>query len=256
MNKIFIFGCQRSGTTLLRYLLDSHSKIACPPETKFILPLIENVYEGSVSIQGLKSLKLNNKIINNNFNNFINYYLNQYANNNKKKIWADKSNHHIYIIESLQNIFSKSKVKFICLFRDGVDVSYSFLNYRKFKFKFINYDNRNSILNSSLSHWIDYNKLLKKKINNHKIYIINYENLIDNPYKEIYKLCKFLNISFEKDMIDYGNFKHDDGFGDKNVLLSNKPLHKKSLNDETLFDNKLLNEYRKLMKFFYNNRSY
>ena len=45
MKKIFIFGCQRSGTTLLRYLLDSHSKIACPPETKFIYPLLKDVFE-------------------------------------------------------------------------------------------------------------------------------------------------------------------------------------------------------------------
>src|SRR3954462_15908459 len=32
----FLVGCHRSGTTLLRRLLDSHPHIACPPESKFI----------------------------------------------------------------------------------------------------------------------------------------------------------------------------------------------------------------------------
>jgi hypothetical protein len=32
----FIVGCYRSGTTLLRYILDAHPRLACPPESKFI----------------------------------------------------------------------------------------------------------------------------------------------------------------------------------------------------------------------------
>lgn len=31
----FLIGVYRSGTTLLRYILDSHSKIAVPPETNY-----------------------------------------------------------------------------------------------------------------------------------------------------------------------------------------------------------------------------
>ena len=32
---IFIVGCERSGTTMLRLLLNEHSNIALPPQTKF-----------------------------------------------------------------------------------------------------------------------------------------------------------------------------------------------------------------------------
>ena len=37
---IFILGCQRSGTSLIRRILDSHSSIACPPESGFIVQLV------------------------------------------------------------------------------------------------------------------------------------------------------------------------------------------------------------------------
>lgn len=33
---IFIVGCQRSGTTMLRLILDSHPRISCGPETRFL----------------------------------------------------------------------------------------------------------------------------------------------------------------------------------------------------------------------------
>ena len=37
----FLIGVYRSGTTLLRYILDSHSNIAVPPETNFLYPLAD-----------------------------------------------------------------------------------------------------------------------------------------------------------------------------------------------------------------------
>ena len=34
---IFIVGCPRSGTTMLRLILDAHSNISCGPETDFLV---------------------------------------------------------------------------------------------------------------------------------------------------------------------------------------------------------------------------
>lgn len=35
---VFILGCPRSGTTLLRVMLNAHPRIAIPPETRFLIP--------------------------------------------------------------------------------------------------------------------------------------------------------------------------------------------------------------------------
>jgi hypothetical protein len=35
---IFVIGCPRSGTTLLRVMLNAHPRIAIPPETRFLIP--------------------------------------------------------------------------------------------------------------------------------------------------------------------------------------------------------------------------
>ena len=36
---IFLLGCPRSGTTLLRVMLNAHPRIALPPENRFVAPL-------------------------------------------------------------------------------------------------------------------------------------------------------------------------------------------------------------------------
>ena len=40
----FIIGAQRSGTTLLRLILNAHSKIAIPEEARFLMPFLKNKY--------------------------------------------------------------------------------------------------------------------------------------------------------------------------------------------------------------------
>ena len=42
---IFVVGCPRSGTTMLQLMLHAHSRIALPPESRFLLPVYERRHE-------------------------------------------------------------------------------------------------------------------------------------------------------------------------------------------------------------------
>ena len=59
---IFVIGCFRSGTSLLRRILDSHSRIACPPESKFIAPLAE-VFRRRNSLKGLATMGYGKRLV-------------------------------------------------------------------------------------------------------------------------------------------------------------------------------------------------
>lgn len=52
---VFVLGCYRSGTTLLRYLLDAHPSLACPPESKF-LPAFDALLDYPEALAGMTAL--------------------------------------------------------------------------------------------------------------------------------------------------------------------------------------------------------
>src|SRR4051812_31229152 len=52
---VFLIGCPRSGTTLLRMILDSHPNVACPPESFFLLDL-EKMWSSEDAIKGLQEM--------------------------------------------------------------------------------------------------------------------------------------------------------------------------------------------------------
>ena len=56
---LFVIGCPRSGTTLLRLILDSHPRISCGEETHFLRDLeaiVGRELPGKVHRAGVRSL--------------------------------------------------------------------------------------------------------------------------------------------------------------------------------------------------------
>src|SRR5689334_19471746 len=85
---IFIVGCQRSGTTLLRLMLDSHSAIACGPETRFLRafePITGDEWD-RISRFGQPREYWLEKIA-----DFFGSFQEEYARSRGKRRWADKS---------------------------------------------------------------------------------------------------------------------------------------------------------------------
>jgi hypothetical protein len=46
----FVVGCPRSGTTLLRVILDGHSRLSIPPESHFVVGLSGRRLAGNVTV--------------------------------------------------------------------------------------------------------------------------------------------------------------------------------------------------------------
>lgn len=120
---IFVLGCYRSGTTLIRYVLDSHPNIACPPETDFLIPLVEMVrkpvYTTGLSTLGLDQTAADRKVL-----QWANELYSAYAFAQGKTRWADKTPSYIDIADDLARIFPLAK--FVCITRHPLDQIHSF----------------------------------------------------------------------------------------------------------------------------------
>jgi hypothetical protein len=118
---IFIVGCPRSGTTLLRQMLDTHSRISCGPETQFLQDLarIEEQNWDRLHRFGISQEEWRSWVA----AFFARLHL-EYARQQGKARWADKSPNYALILDYVDTLFPTCQV--IHVIRDGRDVVASY----------------------------------------------------------------------------------------------------------------------------------
>lgn len=123
---IFVGGAGRSGTTLIRVILDSHPNIACGPELK-VTPMIAELWHGfqTAHMPPLKEYLLTPGDINRIFEQMILSLLEKYRAQSGKSRVAEKSPNNVFFFQHLRHIFPDSPM--VHVIRDGRDVVCSLL---------------------------------------------------------------------------------------------------------------------------------
>lgn len=246
----FIIGCQRSGTTLLRLMLNGHSKIAIPEEGGFWKPLL-NRFKGNPE-KKIKGSELKNylKYIENNtqfqmwkldpketinkireqsictLGELMSAFYHDYAIIYKKNIWGDKTPSFFRMVAVLDELFPLTK--FIHLVRDGRDI---YLSWQKMKVQ-----KRN--VSVAALEWSQKIKRAKKGLSQIKPerYIeIRYEDLVSEPENTLNRICTFLQVEYEPTMLNFWRTS-DQFIGSHHSDLIFKPV---SLNSVEKWKNKL-----------------
>lgn len=131
---IFVGGAGRSGTTLLRVILDSHRNIACGPELK-VIPALCLLWQDFQTSQAppLREYLLTPHDVNAAFSQMIRSLLEKYLQHSGKGRVAEKSPNNVYFFEHLNHLFPESPL--IHVIRDGRDVVCSLLTMNWFNAK-------------------------------------------------------------------------------------------------------------------------
>jgi len=228
---VFIIGNPRSGTSLFRMMMSSHSSIVVPPECGFIqwwYKVYENwSVENSKSEEDVKKfvtdLKTSKKIetweldysaLNtlikeekpNSYKELTSLVILQYGLQNKKHptTLGDKNNYYIDHLDLLNEIYPDAK--YLIIVRDCRDVVCSYLNVNaletdsKYKPKF-----PDTIKEMSLD-WLNKNTVILnflESINSSNYTLIRYEDLLVKPKIELQRCTEVLGLEFESEMLDY-----------------------------------------------------
>jgi len=217
-NPIFIIGAQRSGTTLLRYILSSHPRIYIPPESNFIPRYFGSDPTGSLSresaieiVEGILTYRMFFKDWDTDRPDpvrlvdslpyltpvqILDALYTQYALIYDAKRWGDKSPIYSDYIDLLDEIFPHAQ--FIHIVRDGRDVALSMLS-SYYSMRFFYFD-----LYYAATTWKQRVSIARnsgKRLGPEKYYELCYENLTTNSITEIKKVCDFLNEDFHENMV-------------------------------------------------------
>ena len=184
---IFILGLPRSGTSLVEKILSQSELIEIKGETSFLTKEIENHFPEIrlKEIERFNSSKL--KEIVEQFVSFV---------SPKNSYFTDKTPHNFLLLGSLKFLIPNSKI-ILCSrkMEENLFSMYQIL-FNSYSHKF-SYDLNDLRAYSEIyMNLIDFWK--KEKIN---YFNLNYESLVCEPEIIIKKLCNFLEITFNKNML-------------------------------------------------------
>ncbi|MFH1045362.1 MAG: sulfotransferase [Candidatus Omnitrophota bacterium] len=217
---IFILGTERSGTNLLRLILNSHPNIAIPhpPHIMKNFFKLEPLYSDLSKDANFKRLiqdvvtmvqlhpypwgiKIDKDKIFRDIQerNLINIYFaiyDQYLESAHKKRWGCKSTFMIYHVALTRHYYPTAK--FIYMVRDGRDVAVSA---KKSIFNRYNVYFTAGLWKKEQGigiYWLN-------KLSKNDIFLIKYEDLLNKPEETVRSLCSFLNESYQENMLNFFN---------------------------------------------------
>ncbi len=211
MSLIFIGGVPRSGTSLIQKILDLHSNIYAGPEFDHLYKLCGIYKEMKDGIKnGRQSVFYTEIQLKEAFSKLI---LGLLVESNKKKYGvsyiSEKTPSNALIFEQLIEIFPLAK--FILVIRDPRANVWSFKNVAKRASMFGEIVGIGSNLIDDLSLMRNYFNKAQRFVSMHSesCYVLYYEKLLKNPQKEIQKVCDFIGISFESQMLELSRRESD-----------------------------------------------
>jgi hypothetical protein len=246
---VFLVGCQRSGTTLLKRIVDSHPQIAVSAETRWIPDyfetrtgltpnglvtpeLIPRLFENSrfykfhIGPEELEELVGSGEPVS--YATLVSTIFDAYGEEQGKALVGDKTPRYVRKMHTLHTLWPRAK--FVHLIRDGRDVGLSLINWKRKAAKmakhFLTW--AEDPVTTSARFWEWHVRLGREtgvELGPELYHEVRYEALVTRPEEECAKLCAFLGVPFEPGMLRFheGQTRADPDLDAKNAWLPITP---------------------------------
>lgn len=207
----FIVGCPRSGTTLLRLMLNSHPRLAVPRESHFITRCaprdgsyksLVDATECVTSARRLRGWELDlselrrniSALLPTSYAQVIRIVFATYAAAHGKERWGDKTPQYVYDLPLLSKLFPDAQ--FVHVIRDGREVAASIRDQPWGPSSAVRAATwwRRAILDG---------RRQGRKLGPERYAEIRLERMISAPERTLRELCAFLDEEFAPEMSDY-----------------------------------------------------
>ena len=228
--RLFIIGNPRSGTSLFRLLLTSHSLIHIPPECGFMIWWLDKYRDWTtadiatrldvflddffmsrkIEFWKLDRSRLMADILNAAPKSYTDLCDAIYAHHAKGagkldlSYLGDKNNFHVSHIDALSNLYPDAL--FIHIVRDGRDVATSYMSMEKIETQSQYRPNLPSDIEKIALDWktnLDRVRSSFSVLSDHKTFEIRYEDLVGDTKNSLSRLCRFLGLEYEPGMLSF-----------------------------------------------------
>jgi len=228
---LIVLGVRRSGTTLLRVMLDRHSELAVPDESYFLPQLdarhgkqvdVEEFLDDLNRIPTIREWEIDLSSVGfrigrgATLGEAVSAVYEEYAAARGKQRWGDKTPMYMQHLRMLERLFPDAR--FVHLIRDGRDTALSFLSMPR------------GVVTETWAHpktvadfacqWqtevVDAREL-GRRVGDRDVEV-RYEEVVGDPERELRRICAFAGLDYEPRMLGYAD----------EVDVSQKP-HQQSL---------------------------
>jgi hypothetical protein len=221
----FLLSTERSGSTLLRWLVDAHPDVVSPGEIllgRLCFDLYFALLRTVVATLGIEDRVAANREALRRTRGIVDGIMTQYARARGKRVWCDKTPHNLQFLTVLVETFPDAR--YVCLYRDGLDVAHSCLEISRagFMAELAEYARRSphDLVGAMLESWCDKTELLLKMQLRHPeiCHRVRYEDLVARPADVLPPLFAFLGVAWDPGVLERAfAMRHDDGGGDQLV---------------------------------------
>lgn len=217
---IFIVGAPRSGTTMMRLILNAHPNIAIPAETSYFpdiywpcaargamawpealrsfISTCESRFRPAIDLKDVGSQISSGEC---DFGALLSLPLTAWANTQGKRRWGEKTPLHIFYADIIVRLFPNARI--IAMQRDPRAVVAS-MN----RFAAAGHD---TALNSRLwsDVWTKGREILHNSVAEDQRLTVCYEDMVQDPEQVIGEVCLFLGEDFSPSMLSFGESASD-----------------------------------------------
>jgi hypothetical protein len=205
---IFIVGCSRSGTGLLRNLLRSHPRLAFPNESHFI-PRLFRAYGDPrtdrearrlaatiLSLSWVKSWGLSLEPAQfapyRSYREVVSRIFEEWARWQGKPRWGDKTPEYITEIPALLELFPSCRI--LHIYRDGRDVALSWMEHAQ---------GAKNLLTAATywKHRVSTGRDVGARLRSDTYLEVRYETLLSRPRETMQGVCEFLDEPFAEEVL-------------------------------------------------------
>jgi hypothetical protein len=206
---VIVLTMARSGSTLLRFILDSHPELACPPETSlgsacFMLARLWDLLDPSPQSagEGFRPHRVPASLpegATDSIRGLLDDVYGRYLTRHGKRRWCDKSLDNIGIAELLAEVYPNAQ--FVCLYRHCLDVIVSAVEACPWGLSGYGFDQYlpgslgNSVAAVAMA-WLDRTRPIVEFQQQHadRCHGIRYEDLVTEPEQAAASLFDFLGV--------------------------------------------------------------
>jgi len=231
MQRVFILGNPRSGTSLLRLMLNSHPFMTAPPESGFLhwwyskygawnlhdakaVARIQEFVNDLLTSRKIETWKIDKEELikfimqhqpatYGELGSLVYEYWST-LDHKVPQVILDKNNYYIHYLNDLLSIWPEAK--FIFLIRDGRDVACSYLDLQKLDSQSPYKPKLPVTIEAIATDWLKNNQEIYEFLSTlpkERWLMLKYEDLVTRTREELTAVTSFLNIEFSDQMLSY-----------------------------------------------------